>query len=81
LGTTTGALLGAGLAGLITSAHVQVPLAVQLFLMNDELRLVAEPLAVLRGVVLLTAVTGLASLYPALRAARLRPVDAMSHFG
>jgi ABC-type lipoprotein release transport system permease subunit len=26
-------------------------------------------------------VTGLAALYPALRAARLKPVDAMSHFG
>ena len=30
--------------------------------------------------VLLTLVTGLAALYPALRAARLKPVDAMSHF-
>ncbi|MDD9969570.1 MAG: FtsX-like permease family protein [Myxococcales bacterium] len=80
-GALLGAGMGAGLASLITSAHLEVPLAVQLFLMSDEVRLIAEPGAVLRAVLLLTAVTGLAALQPALRAARLRPVDAMSHFG
>jgi ABC-type lipoprotein release transport system permease subunit len=81
LGTSVGALLGLGVASLVNAAHVQVPLAVQLFLMSEELRLVAQPSAVLGAMVLLTVVTALAALYPALRAARLRPVDAMSRFG
>jgi ABC-type lipoprotein release transport system permease subunit len=80
VGTAFGALVGIGLSALINSAHVKVPLAVQLFLMSEELHLVAAPGSVLRSVILLTLVTGLAALYPALRAARLKPVDAMSHF-
>ena len=35
----------------------------------------------IKAVVTITVVTGLAALYPSLRAARLRPVVAMSHFG
>jgi ABC-type lipoprotein release transport system permease subunit len=31
--------------------------------------------------VLITVVTAVAALYPSLKAARLQPVDAMSHFG
>lgn len=81
VGASVGALLGLGVAALVNSAHLQVPVAVQLFLMSEELRLVAEPGAVIGAMVLLTVVTGLAALYPALRAARLRPVDAMSRFG
>jgi ABC-type lipoprotein release transport system permease subunit len=30
---------------------------------------------------MLTVLTGVAALYPSFRAARLRPVEAMSHFG
>ena len=37
--------------------------------------------AVCSSVVTITIVTGLAALYPSLRAARLQPVTAMSHFG
>jgi ABC-type lipoprotein release transport system permease subunit len=81
VGTVFGALLGVGVAALVNAAHIHVPLAVQLFLMNDQLHLVAAPAAVVRAVILLTIVTGLAALYPAVRAARLKPVDAMSHFG
>jgi ABC-type lipoprotein release transport system permease subunit len=33
------------------------------------------------AVLLITIITGLAALYPSLRAARLSPVVAMSHFG
>ncbi len=81
LGTTVGAALGVALAWLVNAAHIKVPLAVQLFLMSEELHLIAAPASVGRAVALLTVVTGLAALYPALRAARRRPVDAMSHFG
>jgi ABC-type lipoprotein release transport system permease subunit len=35
----------------------------------------------IKSIVAITIVTGVAALYPSLRAARLRPVVAMSHFG
>jgi putative ABC transport system permease protein len=81
LGTLTGALLGAALAFGLTAAHIPVPLGVQLFLMSDHLQMSIHLAALARAVFLITAVTGLAALYPSLRAARLRPVVAMSHFG
>jgi ABC-type antimicrobial peptide transport system permease subunit len=39
------------------------------------------PSALGGAIALISIVTGIAALYPALRAARLKPVDAMSHFG
>jgi putative ABC transport system permease protein len=64
----------------VNAASIQVPLAVQLFLMTERIHLEAQLGSVIGTVFLLTFVTGLAALYPALRAARLRPVTAMSHF-
>jgi ABC-type lipoprotein release transport system permease subunit len=81
IGGAVGVILGAGVASLINAAHIPVPKAAQLFLMADTVRLAVEPGAVAFAVVLITLVSGFAALYPSLRAARLRPVDAMSHFG
>ncbi len=81
LGGCVGVLLGWAVAGLVNAARVPVPKAAQLFLMADTVRLAVEPGAVVFAVVLITLVSGAAALYPSLRAARLRPVDAMSHFG
>jgi len=81
IGGGVGVILGAGVASLINAAHIPVPKAAQLFLMADTVRLAVEPGAVVFAVVLITLVSGFAALYPSLRAARLRPVDAMSHFG
>lgn len=76
-----GALLGVGIASAVNAMEVGVPISVQLFLMSDRLYLAVHPSAVVFAVVLLTVITALAALYPSLRAARLRPVAAMSHFG
>ncbi len=81
LATSVGALLGAGIAAGINGLHVPVPLSVQLFLMSDHLRLSVHTASLVISIVLITIVTGIAALYPSLRAARLRPVVAMSHFG
>ncbi len=76
-GATAGWLIGAA----INQAEIQVPLSAQLFLMSDHLTLLIVPRSALSSVLLITAITGLAALYPSLRAARLRPVEAMSRFG
>jgi len=81
MGSVSGVLLGVLTAALVNAARVHVPLSVQLFLMSDTLRISVEPPAVVFAIVLITVVTALAALYPALRAARLKPVNAMSHFG
>jgi putative ABC transport system permease protein len=65
----------------LNALHIHVPISVQLFLMSDHLHLSIHPSAVVKAILLITVITGVAALYPALRAARLRPVTAMQHFG
>ena len=81
LGGCTGVALGSTVALLLNLAHIHVPLSVQIFLMSNTLKLALLPRALLGAVGLVTCVTAAASLFPSLRAARLKPVDAMSHFG
>jgi predicted lysophospholipase L1 biosynthesis ABC-type transport system permease subunit len=78
LATTSGALAGLGLAAGINALGISVPLSVQLFLMSDRLRLVIDGRQLVGAVAMITAITAAAALLPAFRAARLRPVVAMS---
>jgi len=80
-GGVCGVSIGLGLAALLNAAHIHVPLTVQIFLMSDTLHLSVLPSSMLGAMALIAVVTSLASLFPSLRAARLKPVDAMSHFG
>jgi ABC-type lipoprotein release transport system permease subunit len=80
-GAAAGVVLGCAIALALNAAHIHVPISVQLFLMRDTVFLALEPRALLSAVILITVVTGAAALYPSLRAARLKPVDAMAHFG
>jgi putative ABC transport system permease protein len=81
IGTTVGALLGAAIAAGINALHISVPIGVQFFLMSDHLSILVLPAALVSAVVTLSIVTALAAFYPSLRAARLRPIEAMAHFG
>jgi putative ABC transport system permease protein len=81
LGTLVGCVCASGLALAVNAAKIAVPLSVQLFLMSDRLRVVIEPQALIQAVFLISAVTTAAALYPAFRAARLKPINAMAHFG
>ena len=76
---TLGALAGAGAVESVNALNLTVPSGAQLFLMTNHLRLKLEPSILLQAILLLTAVTGLSALFPALRAARLRPATALSH--
>jgi ABC-type lipoprotein release transport system permease subunit len=79
--TAAGAVGGALIAAGLNALNIGVPLTVQLFLMSDRLHLAVHFSALVSAVALLTLVTALAALYPSFRAARLKPVTAMSHFG
>jgi ABC-type lipoprotein release transport system permease subunit len=81
IGATAGVALGSAVALALNAAQIHVPISVQLFLMRDTLVLALEPRALLSAIALITVVTGAAALYPSMRAARLKPVDAMAHFG
>jgi putative ABC transport system permease protein len=79
--TIVGAAAGFFVAGALNAAHIHVGTGMQFILMSDHVRLGVHGAMLARSVVLITLITGLAALYPSMRAARLRPVVAMSHFG
>jgi putative ABC transport system permease protein len=80
-GAIAGTVVGAMTAGLLKSANIGVPLSVQLFLMSDTLKSSVLPNALGGAIALISIVTGAVAWYPARRAARLKPMDAMSDFG
>ncbi len=81
VGATAGALVGVGVAAGINTLRVAVPESMQMFLMQQHLTMAVTPRAVvIRGLFVL-AVTTVASLAPAMRAARLKPITAIHHIG
>jgi putative ABC transport system permease protein len=80
-GTGGGALVASGIAGLVNLFGIGIPESMQIFIMQERLRFLLQPGPVAVHVAVLTGVTVLAALFPALRAARLRPVTAMHHIG
>ena len=76
-----GALLGAGLAAGLDAA--QVPLAntflSSILLLSETLHVSATTGQLVKAVVLFTLITGLSAISPAIRAARLQPVNAIQH--
>jgi putative ABC transport system permease protein len=80
-GAAVGVAFGALITSLVNAASFHVPRSVQMFLMRDTLQLALDPSLLVSAVVMITFVTGAAALYPSLRAARRKPVDAMAHFG
>jgi putative ABC transport system permease protein len=81
LATIVGVLMGAAVAAGLNAAHVPVPTGLQFFLMSPHLHLAVHGSLMIRAILIITFVTGAAAFYPSLKAARLRPVVAMSHFG
>jgi putative ABC transport system permease protein len=80
-GTVLGAMIGGAIAAAINAKQLVMPVGVQLFLMSDRLHLAVVSRNVVGAIVSITVISALAAIYPSVRAARLRPVAAMSHFG
>jgi len=80
-GAAAGAALASAFAGLLNAAHILVPEGIQLFLMQEHLSFWLAPGAIAVRVAAVALLTVVASVFPALRAARLKPVTAMHHIG
>ena len=80
-GALAGALVGVAIAVAVNAARMSVPESIQMFLMQQHLTMTLVGRAVAGDVAFIIAVTTVASLVPALHAARLRPVTAMHHLG
>lgn len=78
LSSLIGVLLGAALITLINTLNIPITNdGARLFLMANTLKFNIHPGQLLSTVVLFGFITGFAALYPALKAARLRPVEAL----
>jgi len=78
--TSLGALLGALVAIGLDAARLPVPIdAMKAILLSDTLHLSIQVSSLFTSIFFLTLCTTLATLWPALRAASLRPVVALSH--
>lgn len=79
--TILGAVLGLGACLGVNLARIQVPDAVQLFLMSSRLHLLVNVQSLFISVGVITACATLVSLIPSYLASRLEPVTAMHHIG
>ncbi len=79
--TASGALAGIVTCAILNAAHIAVPIGVQLFLMNDTLTLLVDPVKIFLSVAFITFCTSAISLIPSLLAARMKPITAMHYIG
>ncbi|HYD42543.1 MAG TPA: FtsX-like permease family protein [Anaeromyxobacter sp.] len=81
LGTVGGAIIGGAVGLGLNALGIQVSDSMQMLLVQERLTFVLDFPQIVDYVLQLTGVVVLASLYPAFRAARLKPVTAMHHIG
>jgi ABC-type lipoprotein release transport system permease subunit len=80
-GCASGALAASGIAAALNASGIALPEAAQIFLAQETLHFLLDPRAIAGNVLLFSGITVAASILPAVRAARLRPVTAMHHVG
>ena len=81
MGTAAGALLGCLIALGLDALQIPVPEGAQFFTMSTHLRFALEPARIFGGAAVITLCCTLISLIPSFRAARMRPVTAITHLG
>jgi ABC-type lipoprotein release transport system permease subunit len=79
MGTTVGASLGCLVATGLNILNLPVPEGAQFFTMSTHLRFALDPARILSGAGVITLCCTLISLIPSFKAARMRPVTAISH--
>jgi ABC-type lipoprotein release transport system permease subunit len=78
--TSAGAALGVLTVVALDLAALPVPFeAARSILLSDTLHLAISPLQILASILVLSTLTALSALWPAARAATLRPVQALAH--
>jgi putative ABC transport system permease protein len=78
--TAAGSTLGGLIGFTIELLKVRVPFdAMQMVLLSDTFHFALRPLQFASTIVVLTSITMLGAMWPAIRAARLQPVTAMQH--
>jgi ABC-type lipoprotein release transport system permease subunit len=81
LSTATGLAAGGALTVALNWARIPVSEGFQMFLLSDTLTLVLEPASVMAALVWIPLLITCFSVFPALRAARMRPITAIHHVG
>lgn len=81
MGTAAGALLGSLLAVFLDVLRLPVPPGAEFFIMSSTFHFALDPARIFKGAAIITLCCTLISLIPSFRAARMKPITAMSHVG
>jgi len=81
LGTAVGAFLGCLAALGLNALALPVPEGAQFFTMSSTLQFAFDPARIFGGAFVITMCCTVISLFPSFKAARMRPVTAISHVG
>ena len=81
IGTTAGVIIGMAFAAFLNSLHIGVPEGARFFLMSSTMKFAFEAGRIFQGAFIITLCTTLIALIPSFKAARMKPVSAMSHIG
>jgi len=76
-----GVVLGIAISALLNAMQIPVSQGFQIFLMSETLRMVVVPESVVWALVVIPLLTSIGAFFPALRAARMKPVTAIHHIG
>jgi len=76
-----GVSIGAGITAIINAAHIPVSRGFQIFLMSDTLKMAVATESLVQALIIVPILTTFGAFFPALRAARMRPVTAIHHIG
>jgi ABC-type lipoprotein release transport system permease subunit len=80
-GTVSGIALGLGVSAALNAAHIMLPKGAQLVLMSDHLIITPTLFWVVFAVTFITGAITAISVFPSFLAARMKPINAMSHVG